>query len=149
MSNFDPTAFLDATITEVSVKRLPLPAGQDFVGIVGDIKGRNWTSRDGTKSGVAMDVPVTIDCSAYPELNSQAKVTLQDSIMLDVTEAGGIDLAPGKNTKLRRYREALGMNVAGEPFSFRAMTGRMIKVKIKHDPYEGEIYDKIDSVAKA
>ena len=153
MSNFDPTAFLDATVTEALTKRPPLPAGADFVGTIGEIKARTWQGKtDPTKGGVVMDVPIVIDLQAYPDVHRTMgvdKVTLVDGIMLDLNEAGMMDLSPGKNGKLRRYREALGMNTAGQAFSFRAMTGRMIKVKVKHDPYEGELYDKVDSVAKA
>jgi len=153
MSNFDPSMFLDATITEASTKRLPLPAGQDFVGIISNVESRAWQGKkDPSQGGIVVDVTVEIDLAAYPDTAATVganKVTLKDGIMLDLTQSGGIDTAPGKNGKLRRYREALGMNNPGEPFSFRAMTGRQIKVKIKHDPYEGEIYDKIDSVARA
>ena len=153
MSNFDPSSFLDASITEPTTRRNPIPAGIDVIAVVGEPKARTWTGRaDPTKGGVVVDVPLEIDLTASPELMAQVgspKVTLTDGIMLDTTPNGGIDNSPGKNGKLRRYREALGMNNPGEAFSFRAMQGRMIKVKIKHEPYEGEIYDKVDSVAKA
>jgi len=150
-SIFDPSAFLDATITEPSTKRLPLPAGRDFVAIVGEVKARTWQGKaDPTKSGVVMDVPLEVDLSAYPDVQIGAtKVTLTDGIMLDLTEAGMIDNSPGKNGKLRRYREALNMNKPGDAFSFRAMQGRTIKVKISHRTYEGDIFDQVDSVAKA
>jgi len=59
-----------------------------------------------------------------------------------------IDWSVGKNNRLRRLREALGMNVPGQTFSMRAMQGRMVRVKIKHVPYEGDILDDIDSVSK-
>lgn len=153
ISNFDPSAFLDAQITEASVRRNPIPAGSDVIAVIGEPKARSWTGKnDPTKSGVVVDVPLEIDLSMFPELAAQVgvpKVTLTDGIMLDTTESGGIDNSPGKNGKLRRYREALGMNNPGEPFSFRAMQGRLIKVKIKHRVYEGELYDEVDSVAKA
>jgi len=153
ISNFDPSAFLDATTTEVNSKRNPIPAGTDVVAIIGEPKARTWTGKaDPSKSGIVVDVPLEIDLSAYPELAAHvglSKVTLTDGLMLDTTESGGIDNSPGKNGKLRRYREALGLNEAGQPFSFRMMQGRMIKVKVKHRTYEGEIYDEVDSVAKA
>lgn len=153
MSQFDPNLFLDATTTEALVKRPPLPAGIDIVGTIGEIKASAWQGKaDPTKSGIKFDVPIKFDLTAYPDLHKQIgadSVTLTDTIMLDTTESGAIDYAPGKNAKLRRYREALGMNAPGEPFAPRSMQGRLIKAKIKHDPYEGEIYDKIDSVAKA
>ena len=41
------------------------------------------------------------------------------------------------------------MNTAGQAFSFRAMIGRLIKVKIAHEIYEGEVYDRVGAVAKA
>jgi hypothetical protein len=151
MSNFDPASFLDATITEPTTKRNPLPAGMDFVGIIGEPKSRTWQGKkDPTQSGIVVDVPIEIDMSAYPNVKIGAtRFILTDGIMLDTTEDGAIDNSPGKNGKLRRYREALGMNQAGVPFSFRAIQGRQIRVKIKHEVYEGDIYDKVDSVAKA
>lgn len=152
-STFDPSLFLDATITEASTKRNPIPAGADVTAVIGEPKSRTWQGKnDPTKSGVVVDLPLEIDLSMYPELATHVgvpKVTLTDGIMLDLTDNGQIDMAPGKNGKLRRYREALGMNVAGQPFSFRAMQGRLIKVKISHRTHEGEIYDQVDSVAKA
>lgn len=152
-SAFNPDLFLAATTTEASTKRLPIPAGRDLTGVIGDLKPRQWQGKkDPTQSGIAVDVPIRIDLTQYPELREQIGadfVTLTDGIMLDTTEAGTIDFSPGKNAKLRRYREALGMNQPGTPFSLIAMQGRFIKVKIKHETYEGEIYDKIDSVAKA
>lgn len=153
MSNFDPNAFLDATTTEANTKRPPLPAGMDFVGTIGEPKSRQWQGKaDPTKSGFAIDLPIEVDLTQYPDIQKAIgadKVTLTDSLMLDTTPSGGIDNSPGKNGKLRRYREALGMNTPGEAFSFRMMQGRLIRVKIKHDVYEGETYDKVDSVAKA
>jgi hypothetical protein len=150
MSTFDPMTFLDTTITEPSTKRSPLPAGRDFVGIIGEVKARTWQGKkDPTQSGVVMDVPVEIDLTAYPDVQIGAtKVTLTDGIMLDLTPGGTIDNSPGKNGKLRRYREALNMNKPGDSFSFRAMQGRTIKVKISHREYDGELFDQIDSVVR-
>ncbi|MDX2059909.1 MAG: hypothetical protein SFV24_19020 [Gemmatimonadales bacterium] len=152
---FDPSAFLDATTTEALTKRPPLPAGLDFVATIGELKSVAWQGKaDPTKSGIRIDVPLQIDLNAYPDVKAALggsidKVTITDGIMLDLTPAGAIDFAPGRNGKLRRYREALDMNQPGAPFSVRMFQGRLIKVKIKHEPYEGELYEKVDSVAKA
>lgn len=154
MTAFDPASFLSVTLTESLTKRPPLPAGQDFTGTIGDVKSRAWQGKkDPTQSGIAVDVPIRIDLSAYPDVQKAMGgidgVTLTDGIMLDLTEGGMIDTSPGKNGKLRRYREALDMNKPGDTFSFLAMPGRLIKVKIKHEVYEGDVYDRIDGVAKA
>lgn len=153
-SVFDPSAFLDATTTEAATRRPPLPAGAEFIGTVGEPKPRTWQGKkDPSQSGIALDVPVEIDLSAYPDVQTQLggveKVTLIGGIMLDMTpDKKSIDFSPGKNGTLRRWREALNMNLPGEAFSFRMMQGRLIRVKVKHEPYEGELYDKIDSVAR-
>lgn len=154
MSAFDPASYLDATLSEPSTRRPPLPV-RDFLGTVGEVKSRSGSFQDKktgeSRSYVAIDIPVEIDLSSDPELvkiQGTTKVTLTDSMFLDLNESGFIDNAPGKNNKLRRYREALDMNKPGDTFAPRMMQGRPIRVKIKHEPYEGETYDKIDSVAK-
>jgi hypothetical protein len=150
-SVFDPSAFLDATLTEPTKKRPPLPVG-DYTAMIGEIKARTWTSKkDLSKSGVALDVPLVIDVPAEVQSSlglTQPTITLTDSIMLDVTEGGTIDNAPGRNRRLRLYREAADMNKPGDSFSFRAMQGKAIRVKLSHDLWEGEPVEKIDGVAR-
>lgn len=152
-SVFDPNSFLDATTTEASVKRPPIPAGTDLVAVIVKQVGRAWTGKkDPTQSGVAVDLTLEFDLTQNPSIQKLVgidKVLIQDGIMLDRTESGAIDYSPGKNGKLRRYREALGLNTPGQSFSMRMMEGRLIRAKIKHESYEGDIYDKIDSVSKA
>lgn len=154
-STFDPSQFLDATTTEALTKRPPLPV-DSYIGTITDIASRTWVSKKEdakVKAGVAADLKIEIDLNSYPETKSALggieKVVLTPGIMLDLKEDGrSIDWSTGKNGSLRRYRDALGMNVPGEPFSLRQMVGRQIRVKIKHRPYEGELYDEVDSVAK-
>lgn len=152
-SNFDPSLFLDATLSEPSTRRPPIPAGLDLVGIIADVKMRPWQGRkDPTQSGLAADVTVEFDLSAYPDVQKVVnvpKVTISDSLMLNLTDAGLIDNSPGKNGKLRRYREALNMNKPDDSFSFRQMIGRQIKARISHREHEGDLYDQIETVARA
>lgn len=157
MSLFDPNAFLDATIDTPTVRRPPLPienpASPDgtYMAVCGEPKARTWESKkDPGKSGVAMDMPLTIDVPAQLQESMQLppQVLLTDGIMLDLTPQGTIDTAPGKNRKLRVYREAADMNKPGDVFSFRKFSGRVFKVKITHEVYEGDILDKIGTVLK-
>lgn len=145
---FDPQTYLDASLTAPSTRRPPVPTG-DYPGVIQEPKSRAWQSRDGSKSGIAVDVPVKL--TLPPDVTAAlgvSEVTISDSIMLDLTESGTIDNSPGKNTKLRRYREALDLNKPGDTFSFRMLQGRFLTAKIKHDLYEGEIYDRIESVSR-
>lgn len=160
ISSFDPSTFLDATMSEVQVKRPPLPVGRDFIAILGEPKIRPWKSKDDpTKQGIAVDVPHEFDVTAMPPDVQQlymgsdgklaiTKITIIDGVMLDLTENGAIDLAPGKNSRQRQYREALGLNEAGSQFNWRMVQGKQIRSKIRHEPYQGDVFDKIANVAK-
>lgn len=154
-SIFDPSLLLDSTTTEEAVRLPPLPVG-DYIATIGEPKVRAWESKKEdakNKGGYAVDIPVKVNLTEYPELASLMgnveEYSLSTSVFLDTNAGGNLDWGAGKNGGLRRWREALDMNRAGEPFSLRMMQGRRIKVKVKHDPYQGELYAKIDSVAKA
>ena len=132
-STFDPNAFLDATTTEAAVKRPPLP-----------VQGKKDPSKTYTFMDVKfkIEIPPHLVSKGYPEV-----VQLTGGVGVDVI-GSALDWSPGKNRQLARYREALDMNKPGVAFSPRSMIGRQLKVRIKHEPYEGEIYDRIDSVSK-
>ena len=148
-SAFDPQILLSATTEEVLERRAPLPIG-DYTATIGEITARAWSSRDGTKSGMALDVPLIIEVPAevQADLGLNPTLTFKDSIMLDLTETGGIDYSKGKNGRLRLYRDALDMNKKGEAFAPMLMTGRYIKVKIGHEDYEGWPRERVGSVSQ-
>jgi hypothetical protein len=149
MGIFDVNTYLDATTTEALKRRPPLPAGTEFIGTLGEPKGR-----DGEKDGKpwrAVDFPVEIDLTAYPDLaklTGADKLTFKYGFFLEVNEGGMIDWSVGKNAGLRRLREATGQNVPGKEFNIRLMQGRRVRVKIGHRPYEGEVFDEIASIAQ-
>lgn len=151
-SAFDPSLFLDASISEPTVKRPPLPVG-DYLGVIGEVTARAWTGKkDPTKSGIAWDVPLTIEVPADVQVAlglTQGTLQFKDSIMLDITAGGALDNAPGRNGGLRRYREACDLNKPGDSFSARQMTGKVVKVKITHELYNDEPVERISGVAKS
>jgi len=151
MSQFDPQAFLDVSMEEALEKREVLPVG-DYTAIIGEVSARAWTGKkDPTKSGIAWDLPLTIDIPAelQASLGLASTLTLKDSIMLDLTDGGTIDTSKGKNGRLRMYREALDMNKPGEGFSARRMQGQVLTVKIGHEIYQDAPVERITGVAKA
>jgi hypothetical protein len=158
-SSFDPNHFLDATMETALVQRPPLPAGREFISTIADLKQRAWKSKeDPTKSGIAIDVTHEFLVASLPpdiqqnyrdpEGKPLEKIIIVDGIMLNLTETGAIDFAPGKNAKLRTYREAVDKNKPGDVFNLRMLIGQNVRSKIKHEPYEGNVYDKIASVAR-
>ena len=150
-SIFDPNALLDATLDQPSVRRPPLPVG-DYTAVVGEVSAQPWQSKDGAKSGVKWNVPLTIQVPMEVQQSlgiEQPTVTLTHGLMLDLTAQGGLDNSPGKNRGIRQYREALDMNKPGDSFSARKMQGQVVLVKVTHREYQGEIMEDIGGVAKA
>tara|TARA_R110000868_G_scaffold153963_3_gene379930 strand:+ start:323 stop:787 length:465 start_codon:yes stop_codon:yes gene_type:complete len=154
MSLFDAQSFLDAQIDGVLEKRDPLPTTREYRAVIGELIPRNWQSKDGSKEGVAFDVPLAVDVPVDLQEAGGLPPTLnlRDGIMLDLTPAGAIDTAKGKNSKLRMYRDALDMNQPGVPFNPRSMTGRVVLVRIKHEEYPegtGNLQERPVAVARA
>ena len=153
VSQFDPASFLDARTTEQSTRRPPLPAGLELPATISDINSRTWTSHkdpSNPRSGVALDVKLQV--SVPPDLvaaGQPPQVLLNDSIMLDLTPSNQIDYSPGRNSRLRLYREATGLNSPGSEFAPRMLVGRTVKVRIGHRPYQGELYEEVAAVGRA
>lgn len=153
MSTFDPSAFLDFTTTEESVKRPPIPVG-DYTGVIGDVTAEPWlSSKDHTKSGMKINVVIDLDLpgDVVENLNlNSPTLKVRDSIMLDLTAEGAIDMAAGKNGKLRKYREATNNNKKGSPFNARMLSGQVITVKVGHREYpegSGDYFENVEGIA--
>jgi hypothetical protein len=151
MSQFDPQTFLDAVLTSPTEKRNLLPPGE-YVAVIGQVKSRAWTKKtDPSVTGIAWDVPLTIDIPAEIQDSAQLPptLTLYGGIMLDITPEGTIDTKPGKNRALYMYREALKLNKPGDEFSARVMEGRLIRVKVTHELYQNDVLEKVSGVTAA
>lgn len=151
MSNFDPSIFLDQTTETAAEKRPPLPAG-DYQGIITKVDVKPWVSqKDPTKAGNSafFKIEVQVPPDVQDRLGiDKATLTLSDSAILDISEDGrSLDWSKGKNGGLRRYREALGMNESGRPFSIRMMEGRPLRVKVGHEEYQGAPVERVTGVA--
>lgn len=156
--SFDPQAFLDATISEPNEKRPPLPtesgdAGGWYTATIGEVKPNSGVIQNGERTGqpwLSMLVPLKIEVP--PALQDALKlpptVTITDRAFLDLTPAGTIDNAPGRNRRQKQYREACDLNKPGDTFSWRQLQGRVVKVKVSHRVYEGEVQEDIEGVFK-
>lgn len=147
---FDAEQFLNLTIDSPFIDRIPLPTGE-YTAMIGTIKPRTWTNKDGTKSGVALDIPLVVDVPAEAQQTCGFGPTTQmtDSAMLDLVESGGFDFGPGKNRVLKDYREATDLNRPGEKFGLTMLQGKVIRIKVTHDLYEGRPREKITGRTRA
>lgn len=150
-TTFDPTTFLNQSFEGSNdTKIVPCPAGE-YLGIADKVEIVPWASRDGTKSGLKAKILWDIQDDNVRQLVGREKVLAPQDIMLDLTEDGNLDMGSGKNIRLGRLREALGLNNPGEAFSFGAVQGQMATVNVKHRTGENpeDVYAEVDRVAKA
>lgn len=156
MSQFDPQAFLDAQQNEVNEKRPPLPTENPdspdglFMAVIGEISTATGTIGKGDKAGqpwISMIVPLRIQVPAAVQgIGLPPEITLTDRAFLDLTAQGTIDNSKGKNRQQRAYREATDLNRPGEPFAWRMLQGKVVKVKIAHELYQEQIQERVAAV---
>lgn len=145
---FDPNSFLDSEIKDAnSTTTVPVPMGE-YQAVVKDVSIASGTSKDTGNPWARLNVTWSIEDEAVKKLLDRKEVTSRQAFLLDISESGALDMGVGKNVRLGRLREALGLNEKGKAFSMRMMTGRMAKVLVKHDTYEGVVRDLVDSVIK-
>lgn len=146
---FSPEQFLDMQVTESNdTKTIPVPVGE-YTAVIEEVKVRQWQSKkDPSMSGLTLDVKWSVDDSAIKELLGRDKVTVNQGIMLDLTDSGGLDMGKGRNVGLGRLREALGLNSPGQPFSFMMLSGRVGKVSVTHRIDGENIFAEVKGVAK-
>ncbi len=161
-SAFDPNLFLDATTTEVNIKRPPLPeanpASADgyYFAVIGEVKMESGSIGKGERIGqpwLSALVPLQIEVPQQVQDGMGIKlekgtITLTDRAMIDLTPQNTIDNSVGRNRRQRQYREAVDMNKAGDVFSWRKLQGQVVKVKVEHELYLGDIQERIGSVMK-
>ena len=145
---FDAQAFLDATTSEVnSTKVIPVPMGE-YVGVIDKVTPRQWQSKDGSQTGIALDVIWLIEDESVKEFLGRDSVTCKQGIMLDFTPQGTVDTSEGKNVGLGRLREAVGKNNPGESFSFNMLQGLMAKVSVHHRVVGDDTFAEVKAVAR-
>ena len=146
--SFDPDQFLNAAVTgSNSTKVIPVPIGS-YQGVIEKVAPRQWQSRDGSQTGISLDVFWLVEDQGVKEHLGRDTVVCKQGIMLDTTPQGGLDMAPGKNVGLGRLREAIGQNDASQPFSFHNLPGQTAKIDVKHRIDGEDTYAEVKSVAK-
>lgn len=152
MSQFDPKQFLETTFSEAnSTQRTPIPAKQLRSVISGvDIRSGNKDGKDWS----FLDVTYDIDDPEVKALLGRDKVTLTQGIGLDFTPNGGLDFSKGRNVNLGRLRDAVGLNVAGQPFGFRMLVGKPLNIVVTHSPstrpgaQPGDVFENVSAFVK-
>lgn len=150
--SFNVESFLNQTVTEANSTKLdPIPEGE-YLAIVSKINVRQFNGKkDPSKSYVSLDLTWDIDDGALKERLQRDKITVRQSLMLDLSDSGSLDTSKGRNVALGRLREALGLNNPGQPFAFSMLEGKVGRVSVasRVDPDDSiKIYDEVKGVVK-
>ena len=118
------------------------------MGIIEKVAPRQWQSKDGTQSGIALDIIWLVEDAGVKQLLGRETVTVKQGIMLDLSSSGGLDLSKGKNVGLGRLREAVGKNEEGQPFAFSMLPGLSAKIAVSHRMNNDDTFAEVKNVAK-
>jgi len=148
---FDPNTFLNDTVTGANDTRyIPVPQGE-YPAIIKSVAARQVDRKDqpGQKSTI-VDITYEIDDATVKTVTGLDNPTVRQSLFLDLTPNGKLDMSKGKNIQLGKLREALGLNDPNKPFGFNDLAGRAAIIGIEHNPgkNEGEVYANVSKVGK-
>jgi len=134
-STFDPNAFAAGQFEgEGDTRRVRLEPGEYNAVVVGPFNEERCSRiRTTPKGHVIFEVVWQPDDEAARQrLGLEKLPSVRQSIFLDLTESGGLDMGPLKNGDLNRFRAVFGMNVPGAKWSFPDFIGKVAKVSVAH-----------------
>lgn len=139
MTTFDPnTIITESTSTEFVV----VPAGE-YTAYISKFDFREAGGKP------VCELTWTLDDPELPSITGRDQNTVRQTLWLDVTPAGGLDMGKGKNVQLGRLRELFGQNKAGTPWQFGNLVGNVAKVNVTHriNQSNGQTNAQVASVA--
>lgn len=143
-SIFSPEQFLQSTYTNKTDTRLiPVPQGE-YNAQIEKVAARRQ-EKDGDVFYV-LDVFWAIMDDGAKAATGLEKPVVKQSIFLDVTSEGSIDMGRGKSVQLGRLREAVQQNSDGQPWSPIRLTGAIARVAVSHRLDKGETYADVKRV---
>jgi hypothetical protein len=146
---FDANTLLNQDITgAASTEYVPIPVGE-YNAVIKDIDLKEVTSKKDGKMYRFLEVQFALDSPEVAELTGMTEPRVRQSMILDITDAGSLDLGKGKNVSLGRLREACNQNDPSRAWNFNMLVGQAVKVSVKHRiGDEGQIYAEVKNVAK-
>lgn len=151
---FNPEQFMEAAIQGANdTKITPCPVGE-WHGQVEKVEAKAQPINNGERAG-----EVLAKFLVYWEImdeeprrqTGREKVRVRQEILLDLTDEGMIDMGKGKNVRLGKFREAVGLNDPNVAFNPMQSVGRTGVVVVGHrpDPKDSTIvYDEVTAVRK-
>jgi hypothetical protein len=152
MGAFDPDRFMSQSFENANdTTVIPCPPGE-YVGLTSDVAIKEITSKKTGISYPQLTVFVSLESPEVTSVTGRTPTKVRYQQLLDLNDAGEIDMSKGKNIGLGRLREACGLNQPGKPFRIPDLNGKLIKVRVTHRPDDNDptiVYDEVKSVTKA
>lgn len=150
MSTFDVDAFLQTTYKDANdTKLVPIPEGE-YMAQIDKVEVKNIQKKDGSGTVTIAELSWVVTDQAAKDATGLATPRARQSIFLDVTEQGSLDMGKGKNVSLGKLRDAVGQNKPGKSWSFSHLSQATAFVKVEHEPNDKDpeiIYNRVRSVA--
>jgi len=136
---FDKSQFLNMAVTGSNATEfVPVPVGE-YPMTVESVDVSTGTS-DAGQNWARLDVIAVVQDEEVKKFMSRDKVTVRGGFMLDVVEQDGnatLDMGKGRNVRLGRLREAVGLNDEKQDFMFTMLVGQSCKGKVTHRMVNG------------
>lgn len=135
-STFSVEAFAQSSFEgKGDTRYLRIPPKEYAAQIVGPFGAEGKTRLRVEKEYLILDVVwQPEDEEVRQQLGVERLPTVRQSIFLDTTPQGGLDMGPFKNGPLNRLREAIGLNADGQRWSFMDFIGRPARIRVEHAP---------------
>ena len=137
-----------------STRVIPIPE-DEYVAIV-DTDGiglADFTYKRGEREGqkgYRMTVRWAIDDpEGSIEKQIGRKPVITQSVMIDFTDEGGLDMGEGKNVRLGQLRDAVNQNEDGKPWQPAMLIGQQARIKVEHSIGDnGDILANVNRVTR-
>lgn len=145
MSGFSAEEFMNDEVEGMlDTTKIPCPVGS-YPAVISKVATATWESKDGSRSGLKAQIMWEIEDEGVREICLRDKVLCRQDVMLDLTDAGKLDMSKGKNLGLGRLRTAVGQNGASR-WSWRMLEGARAMVEVGNrvsDKDPDIIYDEV------
>lgn len=146
---FDAETLLNSDVQgAASTEYVAIPEGE-YVGIINKIDAKSVTSKKDGKEYNFFEVTYIVDDEKVREITGMDEPRARQSMILDFTDAGTLDLGKGKNVPLGRLRDACNQNDPSKSWNFQMLVGQAVKVNVKHRiTDDGATYAEVKQVAR-
>lgn len=144
---FNPDELLTSVFEGAnSTSSAPIPEGE-YNATCSKVEIRSWQSKtDPNKGGYILSTTWEIN-DDISESTGRDRNSARYEIFLDITPEGKLDMGRGKNTRLGKLREAVGLNQPGQSFSFTMIEGQSANIYVAHRISGEDVYAEIKSVS--